>query len=72
MFAATWCLGQRLEMPPPCAVEVHARRYELSRQRLLDATALCGGGSRLLLNTLENSCALAANVNLHGASPWHR
>ena len=39
-------------------------------QALEDATALCGGVSRSLALSLSGQ-QLAANVSLHGTSPWH-
>ena len=57
-------------MPRPCAVETHARGYKETSGRFADATALCRGGSRLVLK-LRSSIPKAPSVKLHGASPWH-
>jgi len=37
-------------MPRPCAVEVHVRRYKRYPKDFAEATALCRGGSRFVLN----------------------
>ena len=36
-------------MPRRCAVEIHGRGYKKRQEGFADATALCRGGSRLLL-----------------------
>jgi hypothetical protein len=44
------CRTEKLRlMPRPCAVEAHARGFK-SQEVSADATALCRGGSRFLLN----------------------
>jgi len=71
------CGCHALRMPRPCAVEPHVRCYKETSGGFADATALCRGASRSLLQrNVRRICGcaaffVAASVRLHGARPWH-
>src|SRR5215211_1191546 len=73
-------------MPRACPVEFHACYYVTEQSHYLDAPGLSRGVSRLLLRNRVITLAgchglvpwrftcganVAANVRLHGTSPWH-
>jgi hypothetical protein len=61
-------------MPRACPVEGHGGFYVSGSYSFWDATGLPRGASSssLLRSFSLAAVGVAANVNLHGASPWHR
>src|SRR5438552_3159098 len=57
-------------MPRPRAVETHARSYKTLQKDLVDATALCSGNSRFVLQ-YKRWLLDSLSVRLHGTRPWH-
>ncbi len=55
-------------MPRACPVEPHVRRYNKSMNL---ATLSSNGSFLLVFSESEAELLGAANVRLHGASPWH-